>query len=136
MSHRSKSKSHDDPVVVIVDDEEDVRDLVAEILAKAGLNALRAESAREALELIAARWGDVDLVLTDVMMPELDGPTLGRRIAHEWPDIPVLFMTGYPADTLADRHLLPADTPRIEKPFRILSLMRKVREALRPPPSP
>jgi two-component system cell cycle sensor histidine kinase/response regulator CckA len=118
-------------LILVVDDEEDVRDLVREILRTAGFEAIPARHGEEALEILKAR-PDVDLVLTDVMMPRYDGPTLARRIARDWPDLPVLFMTGYPAETLRALGMLPPGDPPIEKPFAIQELVRKVRAALKP----
>lgn len=119
--------------ILVVDDEEDVRDLVREILEHAGFSPLTAADGVAALRILQELSGRVDLVLADVMMPDLDGPTLARRVAADWPQIPVLFMTGYPADTLAALGLLSADVPRIEKPFRIRLLVSRIRAALRPP---
>ncbi|HXX94213.1 MAG TPA: response regulator [Planctomycetota bacterium] len=129
-------------LVLVADDEDDVREMVQAVLSSAGFESLSARDGQEALEVIQRRSGRVDLVLTDVMMPGFDGPTLARRLAHEWPEIPVLFMTGYMSEALAARGLLPAEVPRIEKPFRISFLIGKVRAALglppldRPPRSP
>jgi two-component system cell cycle sensor histidine kinase/response regulator CckA len=123
-------------VVLVADDEEDVREMVRTILGSAGFDSVAARDGKEALSVIQGLSGRVDLVLTDVMMPQFDGPTLARRLARDWPDIPVLFMTGYMADALAARGLLPADVPRIEKPFRIRHLIGKVRAALNLPPLP
>ena len=118
------------PIVLVVDDERDVRELVREILRTAGIVALSAENGESALQVIGECAGRIDLVLTDVMMPVVDGFTLARRLEKEQPELPVLFMTGYPADTLAALGLLPADMPRIEKPFRIRELVDRVRDAL------
>jgi CheY-like chemotaxis protein len=118
-------------LILVVDDEEDVRELVREILRTAGYDTVPARHGEEALEVLKAR-PDVDLVLTDVMMPQYDGPTLKRRIARDWPGLPVLFMTGYPAETLRALGMLPPGEPPIEKPFPIQELVRKVRRALRP----
>jgi two-component system cell cycle sensor histidine kinase/response regulator CckA len=119
-------------LILVVDDEEDVRDLVREILRSAGFDTLPAHHGEEALKLLQAH-PDVDLVLTDVMMPRYDGAMLARRIAVDWPGLPVIFMTGYPAETLKALGMLPPGEPPIEKPFPIQELVRKVREALKPP---
>ena len=119
-------------LVLVVDDEEDVRDLVREILDSAGFDTIPAGHGEEALDILKRR-PDVDLVLTDVMMPHYDGPTLARRIALDWPDLPVLFMTGYPPETLKVLGMLPPGDPPIEKPFPIQDLVRRVKEALKIP---
>jgi two-component system cell cycle sensor histidine kinase/response regulator CckA len=116
-------------LILVVDDEEDVRDLVQEILRSAGYATLPAGHGEVAVEILKER-PDVDLVLTDIMMPHYDGPTLARRLARDWPDLPVLFMTGYPPETLQALGMLPPGDPPIEKPFEIRDLIRKVRKRL------
>jgi len=116
-------------VILVVDDEEDVLDLVREILRTAGFATLAARHGQEALDVLALR-PDVELVLTDIMMPRFDGPTLARRIERDRPGLPVFFMTGYPADTLKALGMLPPGELPIEKPFPIKELIRKVRRAL------
>jgi len=129
----------DDPipsaVILVVDDEEDIRQLLGYALRQAGFTVLVSKHGQEALSLIQARSGKVDLVLSDVMMPELDGPMLARRLSEDWPAIPILFMTGYPAEMLASAELLPAGIPRIEKPFSMAALVRTIRSALQAPSS-
>jgi two-component system cell cycle sensor histidine kinase/response regulator CckA len=122
-------------VILIVDDEQDVRELVREILKNASFSPLTARDGEEALAIIRELAGRIDLVLTDVMMPVLDGPSLARRLAEQWPSLPTLYMTGYPAETLAILGFLPVGTPRIEKPFRIRELLSGIRTALGLPPT-
>jgi len=117
-------------LILVVDDEEDVRDLVREILDSAGFDTIPAGHGQEELDILKKR-PEVDLVLTDVMMPYYDGPTLARRIARDRPGLPVLFMTGYPPETLKALGLLPPGDPPIEKPFPIRDLVRKVKKALK-----
>jgi len=119
------------PLVLVVDDEADVRELVREILKPAGIAALAASDGEAALGLLREAADRIDLVLTDVMMPVVDGPTLARRVQKDYPSLPVLFMTGYPRDTLAGLGMLAEDLPRIEKPFRIRELVERVRAALK-----
>jgi DNA-binding response OmpR family regulator len=117
-------------VILVVDDEPDVRELLRQALKAGGFAPLTAGEGEEALAVIRHFEGRIDLVLTDVMMPVLDGVTLSRRLAKDWPSLPVLFMTGYPAETLAALGFLPAETPRIEKPFEIRELLARIRAAL------
>jgi CheY-like chemotaxis protein len=119
-------------LVLVVDDEEDVRELVREILRAAGFESLPARDGKEAVGQLE-RHPDIGLVLTDVMMPNYDGPTLARRVERDWPGVRVLFMTGYPPDTLKALGMLPPGEPPIEKPFPIQDLVRRVRKALRLP---
>ena len=116
-------------LILVVDDEDDVRDLVQEILQSAGYATIPAGHGEVALRILKGR-PDVDLVLTDIMMPHYDGPTLARRVARDWPGLPVLFMTGYPPETLQALGMLPPGEPPIAKPFEIRDLIRKVRRRL------
>lgn len=117
-------------LVLVVDDEEDVRELVREILRTAGYDSLPARDGDQAIDVLATH-PDVDLVITDVMMPGTDGPTLARRVAADRPGLPVIFMTGYPPETLKALGMLPPGDPPIPKPFPIQDLIRKVRDALK-----
>jgi two-component system cell cycle sensor histidine kinase/response regulator CckA len=122
------------PLVLVADDEKDVREMIREILRFAGMDTILAPNGQEALRLLEERRGAVDLILTDVMMPVLDGPALAHQAALEWPDIPVLFMTGHTVELLASRGLLGENTPRIEKPFQVRQLIRTLQDALGRPP--
>lgn len=117
-------------VILVVDDEEDVLELVREILRSAGFTTLAARHGTEAVKILEDR-PDVELVITDVMMPYYDGPTLARRIARDHPKLPVIFMTGYPPETLQALGMLPPGDPPIRKPFPIKALVRKVKDALK-----
>jgi CheY-like chemotaxis protein len=116
-------------LLLVVDDEEDVRGLVQEILKSAGYRTLGANGGGQAVKILKER-SDVDLVLTDLIMPDYDGPTLARRVAQDRPGLPVLFMTGYPLETLKALGMLPPGDPPIGKPFPIRELIRRVRRAL------
>jgi len=122
-------------IILVVDDEPDVRELLRLVLKNVGFAPLTAREGEEALSVIGHLGGKIDLVLTDVMMPVLDGATLARRLAKDCPALPVLFMTGYPAETLAVLGFLPVDTPRLQKPFEIRELLARIRAALNPPPT-
>jgi DNA-binding response OmpR family regulator len=117
-------------LILVVDDEEDVRELVREILRTAGFDSLPARDGDQAITVLESN-PDVDLVITDVMMPGTDGPTLARRVAADHPGLPVIFMTGYPPETLKALGMLPPGEPPIPKPFPIQDLVRKVRAILR-----
>lgn len=119
-----------DTLILVVDDEEDLLELVCEILRSAGFASVAARHGEEALRLLE-RHSEIRLVITDVMMPHYDGPTLARRISRDHPGLPVLFMTGYPAETLEALGMLPEGEPPIQKPFAIKELIRKVKGMLK-----
>jgi len=116
--------------VLLVEDEEMVRDLTAEILKKNGYNVLAAATPGEALLLAEKHPEPIHLLLSDVVMPLMDGPELAERIGRLRPTAKVLLMSGYTDDTLA-RHGIPeADGSIINKPFSQEELTQKVREVL------
>jgi CheY-like chemotaxis protein len=91
---------------------------------------LDAENGAEALEVLAQAEGPVDLVLSDVVMPVINGRELSERLAVERPRLPVLFMSGYTDDDVVRRGLLVPGAPFLQKPFTPADLSRKVREVL------
>jgi two-component system, cell cycle sensor histidine kinase and response regulator CckA len=116
--------------VLVVEDDELVRGLATRLLASQGYRSLDARNGREALELVRARPGEVRLVLTDVVMPELGGSEFARRLAELEPDLPVLFMSGFTDDDVVRRGLLDPGAPYLQKPFDAATLGRRVREML------
>ena len=116
--------------ILLVEDEEIVRNLVREILTENGYNVLEAASGKAALAICASYNGSIDLLLTDVIMPRMGGRELKDQVVKLLPAIHVLFMSGYTDDAVANRGVFDSDTAFIEKPFTPEALSRKVREAL------
>ncbi len=116
--------------ILIVEDESAVRRMAARALAAQGYAVLEAENGVEALELLARRDGGVDLVLSDVVMPLLNGRQLAERLAVERPGLRMLFMSGYTDDDIVRRGLMRPGSPFLQKPFVVGDLSRKVREVL------
>ena len=116
--------------ILIVEDEGAVRRMAGRALAAQGYAVLEAENGAEALEVLARADGPVDLVLTDVVMPILNGRELAERLAAERPRLRVLFMSGYTDDDVIRRGLLDPAAPFLQKPFMPADLARKVREVL------
>jgi PAS domain S-box-containing protein len=114
--------------LLVVEDEDAVRTLARRTLEEAGYRVLVAANGRSALELLADT--DVDLVLCDVILPEMSGHELGRRIASIRPDLPILYMSGYPGLEVVERGLIAQDAPFIEKPFTAAGLASAVRGLL------
>ena len=113
--------------VLVAEDEDAVRSLVVEVLAGCGYNVLAAASGHEALDLCRRRRGRVDLLLTDVVMPGMNGPELARQISALQPEARVLFMSGYTDKAITNS--CPG-LELIQKPFNPAALARKVREVL------
>jgi PAS domain S-box-containing protein len=116
--------------ILVVEDDRPLRELVTLLLEKAGYQVLCETTAASALARAADQPGPIDLVLTDVVMPGMSGPELASRLAPLRPEAPVLYMSGYTADVIARRSLLPPGAWFLEKPFSEGDLLRKVREAL------
>jgi signal transduction histidine kinase/CheY-like chemotaxis protein len=115
-------------MVLLVDDEETIRTLVRAILEDEGYGVLEARNGREGLALCEATEGPIDLLLTDVMMPEIGGTELAESALKMRPGMGVLFMSGY-AD-LTHRERLGHPAMLLRKPFTAFELTRKVREVL------
>jgi CheY-like chemotaxis protein len=120
----------DSLVVLVVEDEPSVRNLVRRSLEGVGLTVLEAENGRQALELVATLQEPPSLVLSDVIMPGLNGRELSEALSLTQPDLPVLFMSGYTGDDVLARSLLPATAPFIQKPFAPEELVARVRMLL------
>jgi nitrogen-specific signal transduction histidine kinase/ActR/RegA family two-component response regulator len=112
--------------VLVCEDEDLVRTYVQRMLEQHGYDVRCASSPREALDL-AANIERIDVLVTDVVMPEMSGPELVERLTTLRPDLPVLFVSGYSHEIVRDRSALPAGSAFLEKPFstvRLLSTMR------------
>jgi PAS domain S-box-containing protein len=116
--------------ILVVEDEDVVRTLACRGLREQGYTVLEARHGREALDRLAERRYAIDLVISDVVMPELGGRELGSRLAALKPELPVLYMSGYTGDDVIRRGLLEPGVPFQQKPFTPDGLARKVREML------
>jgi CheY-like chemotaxis protein len=120
--------------VMVVEDDDAVRRLASSVLAAQGYTILEARSADEALEVASRHTGSLDLVLTDVILPGLNGRELYARLAAHSPGLRALFMSGYSGDVVARHGVLEAGVEFIEKPFAMTTLTRRIREVLDGPP--
>ena len=116
--------------ILLVEDEDVVRGLTRKILMQAGYNVLDAGSGDEAIRLCATHAGSIDLLLTDVVMPEISGKEVADRLLELRPSIRVLFMSGYTDEAIVQHGVLDANVKFIQKPFTWIALTRKVREVL------
>ncbi|HUR93503.1 MAG TPA: PAS domain S-box protein [Gemmatimonadales bacterium] len=117
-------------LVLVVEDEPAVRQLVRRCLEAVGLTVLEAENGNQALDVVSMRRERPKLVLTDVIMPGLNGRELSERLATAQPGLPVLFMSGYTGDDVLARSLLPETAAFIQKPFAPEELVARVRTML------
>jgi two-component system cell cycle sensor histidine kinase/response regulator CckA len=119
--------------VLLVEDQEQVRAVARGILKRTGYHVVVAASPYEALLLCESHRGPIHLLLTDVVMPEMSGAELAKRIAPSRPDMKVLFMSGYTDDSIVRHGVLESEMAFLQKPFTPESLARKVREVINPP---
>ncbi|HKO27147.1 MAG TPA: response regulator [Solirubrobacteraceae bacterium] len=118
------------PTILVADDEEDLRELVAYRLSRSGYNVIGAEDGQEALELAAERTPD--LMVLDVMMPKLDGYELTRRVRAEAAlrSIPVILLTARSQESDIDRGFEVGADDYLKKPFNPDELVARVRAVL------
>jgi PAS domain S-box-containing protein len=119
--------------ILLAEDEQVVRDLVREILEGAGYTVLSAPDGREALRVSKAHGGDVDLMVTDVVMPGLSGRELAERLWLSRPEMKVLYISGYTDIAVFDPGVLDPGSAFLQKPFSSAELTQKVREVLDAP---
>jgi len=122
--------SHGAETVLLVEDEEGVRRAVHSTLERRGYHVLVAASGPEALEIARSHHGPIDLLISDVVMPQMNGRELAKRLVAERPQMAVIFISGYPGDTLQSKGALAAEAVFLPKPFTPLALSTKVREIL------
>ncbi len=116
--------------ILLVEDDEIVRELFTEVLAAEGYVVIAAADSDDALARSQQHAGAIDLLITDVVMPGLNGFALAKELRFRTPRLRVLYMSGYTDQILADRGDLRAEDPFIRKPFENNYLLRKVREVL------
>lgn len=112
-------------MVLLVDDEPALRSAVAEYLRSAGHQLLESQSALDALELARHRSSSIDILLTDIVMPDLRGPELARQVQELHPNIRVIYMSGY-AEGGMDQQL-PPEAAFLQKPFRFATLTEQLK---------
>ena len=132
----AKSKADNKPMdltgtgrVLLVEDEIDVRQFAVRALKRQGYQVLEAGDGVEALEVMEANQGTVDIVISDVVMPEMDGPTLFKELRRRNPSIKVIFVSGYPNEAFRES-LGTDDFAFLPKPFSLPQLAQKVKEEL------
>jgi len=118
------------PTILIVDDEDIVRALVARALREAGYRVVQAQHGAAALAVLVSGRETVHLVITDLVMPGMGGREVARWLATHLPGVPVLFISGYPRTYLEAHDLYDAGIPLLRKPFLPSRLLEAVQELL------
>ncbi|MDZ7760734.1 MAG: ATP-binding protein [Desulfovermiculus sp.] len=116
--------------ILVVEDEVPVLNLTKIMLEKLGYKVLASNSAHEALALIKSYGGAIDLIITDVIMPEMNGRDFATQVNSLYPDMKTLFMSGYTADVIVRHGILEKGLRYIQKPFSIKDLAIKVQKAI------
>jgi two-component system cell cycle sensor histidine kinase/response regulator CckA len=116
--------------ILVVEDERPVRSTVRRLLERHGYKVLEASNGQDALALVAARSSEINLVLSDMVMPGMGGTELAGRVRTLSPKLPVLLMTGYTEEAITRTGDRPLDEQVIEKPFTVHTMLAKVSQAL------
>jgi CheY-like chemotaxis protein len=117
-------------VVLVVEDENSVRYIMARTLRECGYTVLEAAGGPQALEILQEQSAPVNLIIADVVMPEISGRELAERMLERWPDVPILFTSGYTGLFVVQRGLLDEGQEFIQKPIAPDMLAQRVREML------
>jgi two-component system, cell cycle sensor histidine kinase and response regulator CckA len=118
--------------ILLVEDEAVVRKLVRTTLKASGYAVSEAASGEEALRIVKDQSAPFDLLITDMVMPGMGGRDLARKIREQWPDVPVLYMSGYTEDAAFRQGGLESGAVLLRKPFSPNDILVKVRKILRP----
>lgn len=132
MEANGNSISHSERILVIEDDD-DVRKVVRAALKSKGYEILEATNVDQAIDLATSNCGHLDLVLTDLIMPGLNGRKIAQRITERDPKVHVLFMSGYTEDLLEEEDADIEGAAFIGKPFTLENLLKKVEEVIHTP---
>ncbi len=116
--------------ILVVEDEQSVRELVRRILERQGYRVLMAGTPLDALAVAGDHQGTIHLLMSDVILPQMNGRVLADRFLEKWPDTRLLFMSGYTDSAIVHRGIFDQGTPFLQKPFSPEALARKVRDVL------
>jgi two-component system cell cycle sensor histidine kinase/response regulator CckA len=116
--------------VMLVEDEDAVRIFAARALRNKGYEVLEANGGELALDILGRHEGEIDLLISDVVMPQMDGPTLIKKVRTERPDLKVIFISGYAESAFREHLDEGADYELLPKPFSLQELASKVKEVL------
>jgi two-component system, cell cycle sensor histidine kinase and response regulator CckA len=116
--------------VLIVEDNEQVRELACAILQRHGYSVLVAGDGPDAIKIFTSHVDSIDLLLTDVVLPDMNGKAVYEKLAELSPGLRVLYMSGYTDNVIVHRGVLQQGVDFIQKPFNVQALAAKVREVL------
>ncbi len=125
-----KNLPRGDETILVVEDDEKVRAVTVEVLMKYGYRVLDAPNGAKAMLICENHKGPIHLVLTDVVMPEMSGGELGGKLSPLYPEMKVIYMSGYMENEIVHTGVLPEGVNFIQKPFTLEGLVTKIREVL------
>lgn len=117
--------------ILIVEDEEDVRKFLKEALNSLSYNVIEAKNGKEALKIFEEKEGKIDLIITDLIMPEMSGEQLYREIKKKNSEVKIIFTSGYTGNQISDENILNKDVNFLSKPYKISDLFNLVRNVLK-----
>lgn len=126
----NESNFGDGETILVVEDELLILTIAERILTEKGYKVLTAQTPSEAIELVSKAGFHLDLILSDMILPEMNGRDMCDKIREVLPEVVIVFMSGYTADVIATRGIVESGLHFIQKPFTSTSLLRKVRDAL------
>jgi signal transduction histidine kinase/CheY-like chemotaxis protein len=127
---RTRDELNGTETILVVDDEEALGEVTRRLLIRSGYQVLSASNGMQAVEIASTFDGTIDLLLTDVVMPKMQGPTVAREIRKLRPDVRVLFMSGHAYSVLEAELMLGTEFLLLEKPFDQATLLQCVRKVL------
>jgi len=116
--------------VLVAEDEDAVRQIIEKALQARGYTVMVARDGNEALAIAGRHAGQIDLLVTDVVMPDMNGRALSERLTHVRPTIKTLYLSGYTDDAILHHGVLEEGVAFLQKPFSLGALARKVREVI------
>ena len=130
MDKHAQAAAGGSETVLLVEDEESVRELVRETLKTRGYRVIEASDGIAGMRVSEEYQGNIEILITDVVMPGMSGRELAKRVAAARPNIRVLYLSGYTEDAIIHEGALEPGTGFLQKPFTLQVLARKVREVL------
>jgi DNA-binding NtrC family response regulator len=125
---KANGKMRGTGTVLIAEDEQALRELVGARMRAEGYQVLEAENGEEALAIAGRHKGDIQLLLTDVIMPKLRGPELASRLRLRYPGMKVIYMSGYTESALAQDGMLERNTMLLQKPFTVKKILEVIQQ--------
>lgn len=120
------------PTILIVEDDDQVRGMIRSLLTQEGYVVVEAADGAEGLKAAEERQGRIDLLLSDMLLPELSGFDLAERLRAHYPELKILFITGYVEGEIVQRSIVELGAMFLDKPFTPAALIQRVRDAVGP----